>query len=82
MPRVTVVKHAQQRYETVPVLDDRGQPKVVPVMRNGVQRTTKRGRPVTMRLTREDRTKPKPNLRCDFPACDKGGEIKPDEAPV
>lgn len=66
MARVTHVKHAQQRYATVPVLDDDGKPKRVPVMRkDGTQKVTKRGQPVFMRVTREDRSKPKPLLTCD-----------------
>lgn len=79
MPRVTHVKKAQQRYEQVPVIDpETGQQKTVPVMKNGQQKVTKRGVPVTMKLTREDRTKPKPNLKCDFPGCTiDGGEILP-----
>lgn len=75
MARVTYVKKAQPRYETMPVLDDEGSPLRVPVMdrRTGEQRRTKEGEPVFMRVTREDRSKPKPNLVCE--AC--GTEIKP-----
>lgn len=81
MPRVTHVKAARQRYETVPVIDpDTGEPKVTTVMRkDGVTpKTTKRGKTVTMRVTVADKTKPLPNLRCDFSGCDiDGGEILP-----
>lgn len=69
MPRVTHVKKAQQRYHTVPVLDENGQPKTTPVMRNGQQRTTKRGKPIVMRVTVEDRTRPKPMPKCDASPC-------------
>lgn len=78
MPRITHVKKAQQRYETVPVLNDDGTPKVTPVMRNGEQRVTKRGKAVTMRVTIADKTKPLPPLRCDFAGCDiDDGKILP-----
>lgn len=78
MARVTHVKRAQQRYETVPVIDpETGEQKKTPVMvtRGGerVQKTTKRGRPVFLRVTKEDRSKPKPNYKCG--KC--GVEIKP-----
>lgn len=77
MARVTHVKSAQQRYATVPVLNEDGTPKVTPVMRkDGTQRTTKHGKPVTMRVTERDTTKPLPLLSCDFPGCDiDGGKI-------
>lgn len=75
MARVTHVKKAQQRYATVPVLDENGDPKKVPVMKKvkdystgevtEVQKTTKHGRPVFMKLTVEDRSKPKPPYTCD-----------------
>lgn len=67
MARVTFVKKAQQRYETVPVIDpDTGKQKVVPVLkRDGTPKTTKTGREITRRLTMEDKTKPKPNRKCD-----------------
>jgi hypothetical protein len=68
MARVTHVKKAQQRYATVPVIDPAtGEPKRVPVMdkRTGKQKTDKRGKAVTMAVTQEDRTKPKPNYKCD-----------------
>jgi len=74
MARVTHVKRAQQRYETVPVIDPETQePKRTPVMRDGVQRTTKRGKPIFMTVTAEDRSKPKPLYDCDF--CKKPIEI-------
>lgn len=81
MARVTYVKRAQQRYETVPVIDpETGEQKRTPVMRkDGTQKTTKKGRPVFLSLTKEDRTKPKPNLRCDFPGCS-DPEIRPGQS--
>src|SRR3954463_7848604 len=65
MPRVTHVAKAQQRYETKPVLDEDGNPKRTPVMRNGEQRTTKRGTPIFMTVTVADKTKPLPPYTCD-----------------
>jgi len=66
MARVTHVKKAQQRYKTVPVIDpETGQPKQTPVMKNGEQKKTKSGRLVFLRVTTEDRSKPKPNYTCD-----------------
>lgn len=74
MARVTHVKRAQQRFETKPVLGRDGQPVQVPVMRrDGTQKVTKRGKPVFMRRTVEDRSKPKPLLTCDY--CHKPIEI-------
>ncbi len=71
MARVTHVKKAQQRYEMVPVLDEAtGVQKTVPVMgKGGVQKTSKSRRPVFMKLTIADKTKPLPPLRCDAPNC-------------
>jgi len=84
MARITRVAKAQQRYETVPVIDpETGEPKRTPVInkRTGEQKTTKRGTPVFMSVTQLDKTKPKANLRCDFPGCDiDGGEILPGSA--
>ncbi len=92
MARVTHVKKAQQRYATVPVIDPvTGEQKTTPVMKKvrdretgeitEVQKTDKRGKAVVMRVTRQDKTQPKPNLRCDFSGCDiDGGEIKPGSA--
>ena len=83
MARITHVKSAQQRYATVPVIDpETGQQKVTPVTRkDGTQKVTKRGKPVFLRVTKADKTKPLPNLRCDFPGCTiDGGEIKPGTA--
>lgn len=82
MARITRVKSAQQRYATVPVIDpETGLPKRTPVMRNGVQRTTKRGTPVFMTVTKADKTRPLPNLRCDWPGCaHEDREIKPGQA--
>lgn len=66
MARVTHVKRAQQRYEMVPVLDENGQQKRVPVMRkDGVTpKTDKRGREITIGLTVRDYDKPKPMPKC------------------
>lgn len=93
MARVTHVKSAQQRYETVVVRDENGEPKRTPVMKRvkdhetgevkQVQKTTKKGRAVFMTVTKQDRSKPKPNLRCDFSGCTvepKPGEILPGQS--
>lgn len=64
MPSITHVKRAQPRYEMKPVLDDDGNPKRVPVMKNGKQQTTKHGKAVTMALTVRDTDRPKPLLKC------------------
>jgi hypothetical protein len=82
MARVTHVKKAQQRYETVPVIDEAtGEQKVTPVMgRDGEQKVSKRG-PVFMRVTMADKTKPLPPLECDFNGCDiTDGKILPGQA--
>lgn len=66
MARVTHVKKAQQRYETVPVRNEDGSPKTIPVMRrNGEPKLTKSGRPIVRKVTVEDRSKPLPNRRCE-----------------
>lgn len=73
MARITHVKSARQRYATVPVLDENGQPKKIPVMRkDGTQKVTKHGKEVFRVLTTEDKSQPKPNRTCD--KC--GTEIK------
>jgi len=65
MARITRVQKAQQRYEQVPVLNEDGTPKQTPVMsRHGTQKVTKRGKPVFMTVTVQDRTKPLPNRKC------------------
>ena len=71
MARVTVVKKAQQRYHTKPVIDlATGEQKKVPVMNSrGEQKTTKRGAPVFLRITEKDLSRPKPLLRCDYSGC-------------
>jgi hypothetical protein len=61
MPRITHVARAQQRYERVPVLDEHGQPKTTPV-----NRATKHGRPVTMAVTADDKTKPLDPYTCGY----------------
>jgi hypothetical protein len=70
MARITRVKKAQQRYATVPVLNEDGTPKKVPVMnrRTGEQKVSKRG-PVFQTVTRKDKTKPLPMPNCDFGNC-------------
>ena len=83
MARTTHVKKAQQRYETVVVLDDDGNPKKTPVMKRVKnhdtgeielkQKVTKRGKPVFMTVTVVDKTKPKGLYTCD--ACRKPIEI-------
>jgi hypothetical protein len=76
MARTTHVAKAQQRYETVPVIDpETGQPKKTPVMRKvkdydtgevvEKQKTTKTGRLVFMTVTERDLTKPLPLYTCD-----------------
>jgi hypothetical protein len=65
MARVTHVKKAQQRFETVPVLDEDGKPKRTPVMQNGKQKVSKRG-PVFMAVTVADPTRPLPPYTCDY----------------
>lgn len=65
MARVTRVAKAQQRYRTVPVLDEDGNPKRTPVMRkDGTQKTNKHGRPVFMKVTVADKSQPLPNHTC------------------
>lgn len=65
MARTYFVKKAQQRYATKPVIDEAtGQPKQSPKMRNGVQMTTKQGRPVFMTVTERDLTQPLPMPKC------------------
>jgi len=76
MARVTHVKKAQQRYETVVVRDADGAPVRTPVMKTvrdretgestQVQKTTKTGRPVFMTQSVADRSKPKEPYTCDF----------------
>lgn len=76
MARVTIVNKAQARYKTVPALNEDGTPRVVNVMRNGQQKVTKHGKPVTMRVMVEDKTQPLPERSCDFPGCTiNGGKI-------
>jgi hypothetical protein len=65
MPRITHVAKAQQRFATVPVLDSEGQPKRTPVMRDGVQKTTKHGKPVFMAVTVADKSQPLEPYTCD-----------------
>ena len=62
MPRVTYVKHARQRYETVPDID----PETGLQREITTSRTDKRGRPVVQRMTVPDLTRPLPPEDCDF----------------
>lgn len=71
MARVTFVKKAQQRYETRPVLDDKGQPiKIALTKGDGSPKmTSSKGgkrtpRPVFITKTEPDKTRPKPNYQC------------------
>jgi hypothetical protein len=65
MAQITHVKKAQQRYETVPVIDpETGEQKLTPVMQNGEQKRTKRGQPVFLSVTVADKTKPLPPHKC------------------
>lgn len=77
MARVTYVKKAQQRYATVPVLNEDGTPKQTPMIskRTGEQKVTKRGRPVFLTVTAADKSKPLPPLTCDAPGCGKPIEV-------
>jgi hypothetical protein len=85
MARVTRVAKAQQRYETKPVLGEDGKPlKIALTKGDGSPKMTsaKRGRtprPVFITKTERDLTRPKPNLRCDFPGCE-DPEIRPGQA--
>jgi hypothetical protein len=75
MARTTHVKKAQQRYETVIVRDDEGNPLRTPVMVTKhnydtgqdelVQKVTKKGRLVFMTVTAPDKSKPLPPYECD-----------------
>jgi hypothetical protein len=75
MARITYVKKAQPRYHTTPVIDpETGKQKVVPVLRSGgTQKVTKSGKPVVMKVTVEDKSRPKPLLVCE--SCGKPIEI-------
>lgn len=78
MARITYVKKAQQRFATVPVIDPKtGKQKQTPVMTTKevrqedgtyakvqVQKTTKRGLPVFMKVTEADKSQPLPNRTC------------------
>ena len=74
MARITRVAKAQQRYATVPVIDEAtGQPKQTPVMgRDGKQKVSKRG-PVFMTVTKADKSQPLPMPDCGL--CGKTIEV-------
>lgn len=87
MARVTHVKKAQQRYATVPVLDENGNPvKIALTNKDGSPKMTRAkggraARPVFITKTVADKTKPLPPLRCDFHGCDiDEGKILPGSA--
>lgn len=66
MARITHVTKAQQRFATVPVLDENGQQVIVPVTRkDGSPKRTKTGRAITRRLTQDDKSQPLPNRKCE-----------------
>lgn len=70
MAKVTHVAKAQQRYAIKPVLNEDGTQKETPVMvknRDGVlvQKKTKRGTPVTMKVTVADKSQPLPMPVCE-----------------
>jgi hypothetical protein len=68
MPRVNTVDRARQRYAMVPKTDEEGNALYT--------EQTKKGKTFRRALTVQDRTRPLPNLRCDFPGCAiDGGEI-------
>lgn len=74
MARVNHVKAAEQRYATVPVLDDNGEQVWRTLHRkDGTPKTNKRGEPVRQRVTKKDTTRPLPNRKCG--RC--GKEIEP-----
>jgi hypothetical protein len=65
MPAIVHVKAAQQRYETVPVLDAHGEPvQIQKKNADGSPVVTKRGHLVFMTKTRPDKSKPKPPELC------------------
>jgi hypothetical protein len=70
MARINYVKKAQQRYRMVPVLNEDGTQKVVPVIskRTGEQKANKHGRPTVQRITVADTNQPLP-----MPTCGKCG---------
>jgi hypothetical protein len=75
MARTTHVAKAQQRYATKPVLDEFGSQLETAVMKTvkdretgavaKVQKTTKKGKPVFMKVTERDLSKPLPLEVCD-----------------
>lgn len=74
MARITHVKHAQQRYEMVPVLNEDGSTKVKGVTnKDGSPKLTKRGREIVQRKTQKDKTKPLPPENCG--KCNKPIEV-------
>jgi hypothetical protein len=66
MARTTYVKAAQQRFATIPKLDENGVQIISPVLdRDGKPKTDKHGRKVVRRATVADKTRPLPNYTCD-----------------
>ena len=65
MARITRVAKAQQRYVQVPVIDpETGEQKKTPVMRHGKQRMTKKGQPIFLSVTQDDKSQPLPLRKC------------------
>lgn len=69
MPRVNLVKRAQQRYATKPVIDPATGLQKVMNNRTGQPKVTKHGRPVVLRITERDLERPLPMPQCDYPGC-------------
>jgi hypothetical protein len=71
MPTIKRIAKARQRYEMVPVLDDDGKQKEVPVVnqKTGQPKMAKGNRPVMRKLTVADQSRPLPPRKCDYSAC-------------
>lgn len=66
MARITTVEHAQVRYEMVPKLDpETGEQMTVTTSRQTRAKGSRPSRPVVMRLTVADKTRPKPPETCE-----------------
>jgi hypothetical protein len=67
MARARIISKARQRYEMVPVLDEDGKQKEVPVTRaDGTPKMTRRGsQPIMRKLTMPDKTRPLPPRQCE-----------------
>lgn len=74
MAKIHYVRSARQRFERVPVLDEDGNQKTVArKRRDGTPKITRKGKPIIVRLTKDDRSQPLPNRACE--KC--RAEIKP-----